>query len=125
MTGTIGKEDYGNVCMVDAEDEFLLNQRVGKFELNGEKIISKFLYYYMITDDFRKALFLNSSGGVRQANISNKGIENTKIPLPSIAIQNEIATQIGKEIAAVQTNEELIRIYEQKIKDRIAKVWGE
>jgi type I restriction enzyme M protein len=29
MTGTIGKEDYGNVCMIDIEGDFLLNQRVG------------------------------------------------------------------------------------------------
>ena len=123
MTGTVGKEDYGNVCMVDEENEFLLNQRVGKFELVSRKVISKFIYYYSISDDFRKALFLNSSGGVRQANISNKGIENTKIPLPPVETQQVVISQIDKEITVILCNKQMIDIFEQKIKDRIAKVW--
>ena len=125
MTGTVGKEDYRNKCMVDVDDVFLLNQRVGKFELNHKQIISQFLYYYAISDDFRKGLFLNSSGGVRQANISNKGIESTRIPLPPISTHKEIASKIDNELSLILSNKQRAAIYEQKIKDRIAQVLGE
>jgi type I restriction enzyme M protein len=125
MTGTVGKEDYGNVCMVDVEGDFLLNQRVGKFEITNSNLDKDFLYLCANQDWFRKQIFKNSSGGVRQSNISNKGIEAIEIPLPEIDIQRKIVTQIENEQKLVNANKELIEIFEQKIKDRIAKVWGE
>ena len=124
MTGTVGKEDYGNVCQIDVDDKFLLNQRVGKFEIKTGDLDQLYLYYIAQTDSFKKQLFANSSGGVRQSNISNKGIESILIPLPPIATQTAIVLQIEKEIEIVYGNKQLIEIFEQKIKDRIAKVWG-
>jgi len=125
MTGTVGKEDYGNVCMVDIDGDFLLNQRVGKFEITDSNLDKDFLYLCANQDWFRKQIFKNSSGGVRQSNISNKGIEAIEIPLPEINIQKQIVTQIENEQKLVKANKKLIEIFEQKIKDRIAKVWGE
>jgi type I restriction enzyme M protein len=125
MTGTVGKEDYGNVCMVDVEGDFLLNQRVGKFEITNANLDKDFLYLCANQDWFRKQIFKNSSGGVRQSNISNKGIEAIEIPFPAIDIQRQIVTQIENEQILVNSNKELIEIFKQKIKDRIAKVWGE
>ena len=46
------------------------------------------------------------------------------IVIPTLQIQKDIISQIEKEQALVNANEELIEIFEQKIKDRIAKVWG-
>jgi len=125
MTGTVGKEDYGNVCQIDVKSKFLLNQRVGKFEIKTEDLDKQYLYYVAQTKSFRKQLFANSSGGVRQSNISNKGIESILIPLPQIETQTAIVIQIIKEIEFVKGNKQLIEIFEQKIKNRIAKVWGE
>ena len=124
MTGTVGKEDYGNVCKIDVDEKFLLNQRVGKFEITSNKLDSDYLYYVANSDVFKKQMFSNTSGGVRQANLSSKGIESVKISLPSIEIQQQIVSQIENEQALVNANKELIAIYEQKIKDRISKVWG-
>jgi hypothetical protein len=41
-----------------------------------------------------------------------------------IETQRQIVAQIEKEQALVNANKQLIEIFEQKIKDRIAKVWG-
>ncbi len=125
MTGTVGKEDYGNVCMVDADGDFLLNQRVGKFEISSKLLDNDFLYKCANQKWFRDQIFKNSSGGVRQSNISNKGIEVIEIPLPELDVQKQIVAQLEKEQVLVNTNIELIEIFEQKIKDKIAKVWGE
>ena len=47
------------------------------------------------------------------------------IPLPKLDVQLVIAKQMEQEQQLVNSNKQLIEIYEQKIKDRIAKVWGE
>ena len=126
MTGTVGKTDYGNVCIIDHEGEFLLNQRVGKFQFRSENICDKkYIYHVANQDIFRDAIFRNSSGGVRQANISSKQIESINIPLPNIETQTQIVAQIEKEQSLVNANKELIILFEQKIKDKIASVWGE
>lgn len=39
-------------------------------------------------------------------------------------MQNKLVTQIEKEQALVNGSKQLIEIFEQKTKDRIAKVWG-
>jgi restriction endonuclease S subunit len=51
-------------------------------------------------------------------------LKEMKIPFPTIEIQHLIISQIQKEQALVNANKQLIEIFEQKIKDRIAKVWG-
>jgi type I restriction enzyme M protein len=45
--------------------------------------------------------------------------------LPDIETQRQIVAQIEKEQELVNASKQLIEIFEQRIKDRIAKVWGE
>lgn len=52
-------------------------------------------------------------------------IREQKIALPDISIQHQIIAQIEKEQQLVDANKELIKIYEQKIKDEINKLWSE
>ena len=42
-----------------------------------------------------------------------------------ISVQQGIVAQIEAEQEMVNANKKLIEIYEQKIKDKIAEVWGE
>jgi len=46
------------------------------------------------------------------------------VPLPRIEIQQRIVSQIDTERTFISTNKDLIILFEQKIKDRIARVWG-
>lgn len=59
-----------------------------------------------------------------QPSISQKTVTELSIPLPSLETQRQIVAQIEKEQALVNANKQLIEIFEQKIKDRIARVWG-
>jgi type I restriction enzyme M protein len=52
-------------------------------------------------------------------------LKELKIPIPPIDVQNQIIKSIDHEKNLVTSNKMLIEIYEQKIKDRIAEVWGE
>lgn len=91
---------------------------------NG-KILSTWIYLNIITNRFRELGKLNMTGTGGLQRIPRDFVSTTLIPLPTINIQRQIVAHIQKEQALVNANKELIEIFEQKIKDRIAKVWGE
>lgn len=62
--------------------------------------------------------------GSAQPKLNQKALNSITIPLPDFETQQQIVTQIEKEQALINANKQLIEIFEQKIKDRIAKVWG-
>ena len=99
LTGTVGKDDYGNVCIVGNKyDKYYLNQRNAKLELNNT-VNSRYITYAFRIPEIKKRL-TTVSRGVRQANISNKDIENLVIPIPPIDLQNkfaDIVKQIDKQ----------------------------
>jgi len=47
------------------------------------------------------------------------------IPLPELELQTNIVSRIDQELTAISANKKLIESFEKRIKDRIAKVWGE
>lgn len=57
--------------------------------------------------------------------LSKSNFIKLEIPIPKLEIQKQIIEKIKKEQELVNANKQLITIFEQKIKDRIAKVWGE
>lgn len=66
---------------------------------------------------------MTGTGGLQR--VPKDFVISTLIPLPPVKIQQQIISQIEKEQELVNANKQLIEIFEQKIKDRIAKVWGE
>jgi len=52
-------------------------------------------------------------------------LKEVKIPIPSVDEQQGIIRKIDDEISIIEQSKRLIRIFEQKIKDKIAEVWGE
>ncbi len=59
----------------------LLNQRVGKFEINSKNLYWRYLKVFIKSKSFQKDIF-GIAGGCAQPNISSKQIEATFIPLP-------------------------------------------
>lgn len=88
------------VCIIKESDlPCLLNQRVGKFEV--ESILdSRFLYQYTFTIYFiNKVKELSSTTG--QPNISSSQVESILIPIPTIKEQKEIVnilSSVDKQI---------------------------
>jgi len=82
-----------------------------------------FIYLFFIL----KSMNLQDlKGGAGIPGLNRNDVYRTKkIPLPSLEIQKEIVNHIDKEQELVNANNDLIEIFEQKIKDRIARVWGE
>ena len=90
LTGTVGKDDYGNVCILgDEYNEYYLNQRNAKLEILGN--IDKLYLSELLKVPRIKKQLTGISRGVRQANISNKDILNLSVPIPPIKLQNKFA----------------------------------
>ena len=90
LTGTVGKDDYGNVCILNDDYEmYYLNQRNAKLEIK-EGIDKYYLSQLLKFEQIKKRL-TGISRGVRQANISNKDILNLVVPIPPLELQNQFA----------------------------------
>lgn len=104
LTGTVGKDDYGNVCILgDDYEMYYLNQRNAKLEIK-EGIDKYYLSQLLKFEQIKKRL-TGISRGVRQANISNKDILNLVVPVPPIELQNEFSDfvhQVDKSKVVVQ-----------------------
>lgn len=105
MTGTVGKDDYGNTCLAtDFSDYYYLNQRVAKL-IPDEIGLNKLFLMYFLRSPSIKSEIIKSNRGVRQANISNEDILSIQINLPPIALQNQFA-DIAKKIENIKTEQE-------------------
>ena len=104
LTGTVGKDDYGNVCILGNDyDVYYLNQRNAKLEL--QDTINKYYLSILLKFEPIKKKLTGISRGVRQANISNKDILNLSVPIPPIELQTQFAAfveQTDKSKSAIQ-----------------------
>ena len=90
LTGTVGKDDYGNVCILgDDYEMYYLNQRNAKLEIKDG--IDKYYLSQLLKFEQIKKRLTGISRGVRQANISNKDILNLVVPIPPLALQEQFA----------------------------------
>lgn len=87
LTGTVGKDDYGNVfTLSDVYDNYLLNQRVAKLDIFSKELKTDYFKYYLKQKEV-KAELTGVSRGVRQANISNYDIYELDVPIPPTNLQ--------------------------------------
>lgn len=78
----------GKIGMLESENNFYLNQRVGKFEPIKGVIDNNYLYHYLLskTND----IYILAGGGAQPNLSSITLLEKLSIPLPPLAVQEEI-----------------------------------
>jgi type I restriction enzyme M protein len=123
LTRTIISSGLKVAIVPETWDSTLVNQRVAGLKPTENSNI-QFLYHYLCSDFVYKYVE-EKSRSLMQPNLSVTDLKKLPVPNPPINIQNEIAQQIQVEQELVNSNKQLIEIFEQKIKDKIAKVWGE
>ena len=123
LTRTIISSGLKVAIVPDSWDSTLVNQRVAGIKPT-EKSNIEYVYHYLCSD-FVFNYVEEQSRSLMQPNLSITDLKKLPIPIPPIEIQNEIVNQIKIEQQLVNANKELIEIFEQKIKDKISKVWGE
>ena len=88
------------------------------------KISSEYLFYFFQSSNAKEQIKKIISGSA-QPQLPIRDLNHLKIPMPDTKVQKQIVEQIQKELEIVWANKRLIEMFEQKIEDRIAKVWGE
>lgn len=123
LTRTIISSGLKVAIVPKSWDNTLVNQRVAAIKSNGKANLS-FIYHYLSSETVFKYVE-DKSRSLMQPNLSVNDLKKLPIPCPSIDIQNQIVNSFEKEESLVAANKQLIQIFEQKIKDRITKIWGE
>ncbi|MCX6162183.1 MAG: restriction endonuclease subunit S, partial [Ignavibacteriae bacterium] len=99
------------------------NQSIVSILPNDTKqLIPEFLYYQM------KGLYQvirNITGDKERSGLNMPIIRSIKLYLPPIDEQKSIVKAIDEELHIVEQNKKLIKLFETKIKNKIARVWGE
>lgn len=114
---------FGIPVLIDFDTRFCFQRHIGLIR-PGSVVLSSYLYFYLQSPDaFAQATALAT--GVAQKTVSLESLRSFRIPLPDLDTQRAIVAQIEAEQRLVNANKELIRIFENKIKTVINRVWGE
>lgn len=98
LTGTVGKDDYGNTCFVPRDSVYslyLLNQRVGQI-ICDNKIANPYFVDSFLKLPRVKSVLLKQNRGVRQANLSNADIYSLPLSIPPIDLQERFAVVVAR-----------------------------
>ena len=114
---------YGKTMIYEEDYPAVFASFLIRLNFDRTRVFPKFYWAFAQSENYiSQAASLMTGGGQPQFN--GNVVVKIKLPLPSLETQQQIVAQIEKEQALVNANKELIQIFEQKIKDRIAKVWG-
>jgi len=86
--------------------------------------LDKDFLYSVLSSQYVVQQFLRAATGGVVNNLNSEIVRNVDIPLPAIDIQRSIATELDEIQNLVNTNKQLIQRMEQKIKDRIQRIWS-
>lgn len=117
-------EDGANLLSRSTDIAFSVN---GKIWVNNHAHVlrfpnlntQKFIEFHINSIDISRYVT-----GAAQPKLNQQNLNRIEIPLPSLAEQQAIVSQIEEEQKLVDANKKLIAIFEQKIKARIDEVWG-
>ena len=119
--GTVGNTAYFNISV--PYEHIRINSGMLIFRPDNKRMVSEYLYYFFQSENCQSQ-FKRVISGAAQPQLPIRSLNPLIIPFPNIETQRKIVSQIEKEQSLVNANKQLIEIFEQKIKDRIAKVWG-
>ncbi|HQC46940.1 MAG TPA: restriction endonuclease subunit S, partial [Candidatus Syntrophosphaera sp.] len=91
----------------------------------SESVLPQWVYFCLISPGFRSLAISNMTGTGGLQRIPKDFVKNFEIPVPDIKTQHAIVSSFESEQKLVDANRQLITIYEQKIKDRIDRLWSE
>jgi type I restriction enzyme M protein len=88
------------------------------------KVNPRYLAHFFKTPLFAERM-KTTGQGANIRNLSQGVLSELQVPVPDLATQQTIVTEIEAEQALVNGNRELIDRFEKKIGDAMARVWGE
>lgn len=103
----------GHTALIDENDKYILNQRVGRITVTRPDIIDhEFLYYYTNSAAFISHLRGVAHSGV-QVNLSTKAIKESPVVVPPLPTQKKVAAILSAYDELVENNNRRIQILDE------------
>ena len=112
-SGTIGKV----LLLNNTFEKGIINQALLKIT-PAQSVFPKYLYWYILSN-----INFDNRGMAIQNIISVSELKNTKISLPPLHIQQEIVEQLEQERKMIDSQKEIIKLFEAKIQSRLNSLW--
>ena len=113
--------EIGSIGLVRGSNGWMLNQRVGRIDVDAQQCEPLFVYYALL-DPRIKSEMEAVAYGAAQPNISPKLINALVIPLPPLLIQRRIANILSAYDELIENNTRRIKILEEMAQS-IYKEW--
>ena len=115
---------YGKTLLYDKEEKAIFASFLMRLNFDKKIIFPQFYWIFTQTPCYWEQAKSLVSGGA-QPQFNGNVIKKIKIPIPPIEIQKKIVARIQNEQRIVGFNNEIIKLFEQKIKEKISELWGE
>lgn len=103
--------------------DYAINQDLTALIVKNESVLNrKFLFY--ISSKLAEQV-KSSATGIGVVGVTRQFVSDLEIPLPPIETQRQIVNELEAEQKLIDANKKLIEIFQQKIRTKIAEVWGE
>lgn len=112
-SGTIGKV----LLLNNTFENGIINQALLKITPEPS-VFPKYLYWFILSN-----INFDNRGIAIQNIISVSELKNTKISLPPLNIQREIVGQLEQERKMIDSQKEIIKLFEAKIQSRLNALW--
>lgn len=91
----------------------------------SEQILPELIYNFISSSSFINSgvSHMTGTGGLQR--LTKDYVLNTRIPLPPLETQQKIVAELEAEQKLIDASKKLIEIYQQKIRTKIAEIWGE
>ena len=119
----LGRRTFVN--NLDPNKRYSFGAFMGCLRPNKELILPEYMTVFFGGDRYKEFCLSRANTTTNISNLNWSDLQEFTIPLPPIEIQHEIVAELEAEQQLINANKKLIEIYQQKIKSKIAEVWGE
>lgn len=113
------------VSGLDSSKRYSFGAFMGCLRPNKELILPEYMTVFFGGDRYKEFCLSRANTTTNISNLNWSDLQEFTIPLPLIETQREIVAELEAEQKLIDANKKLIEIYQQKIKSKIAEVWGE
>lgn len=115
---------YGKTMIFSEDYPAVFASFLIRLNFKTEKILPEYYWAFAQTENYwNQAKSLVTGGGQPQFN--GNAIKLIHIPVPPLERQREMVAMVKEEQKHIESAKRMIEIYEDKIKSKIAEVWGE
>ena len=115
---------YGKTMLFEEDYPAVFASYLIRLRFPKDRVQPRYYWVFAQSDAYwDQAKSLMTGGGQPQFN--GNALKQVRLPLPPLATQQAIVTEIEAEQALVAANRELITRFEEKIQATLARVWGE